>query len=52
MKTKKEICPVCNAEVEYNCCSDRWECTECNYTDLFCPSEAHKYGSERKRNDQ
>jgi len=29
------ICPVCKNKVEYVFTSDRWECTECNWCDLF-----------------
>lgn len=37
---EKEHCPCCGEIVEYNMCSDRWECINCNYTNLFCPSES------------
>jgi ribosomal protein S27AE len=44
---KKEICPLCGKEVNYNFCSDRWECKECNFSDLYCLKDRKKY-SERK----
>lgn len=36
-KVKILICPLCGKKVEYNFCSDRWECEECNFSDLYCP---------------
>lgn len=38
--TKHKIkCPNCReGKVEYNFCSDRWECDSCNYTNLFKPN--------------
>jgi len=48
---RKEKCPICGKKVEYDFCSDRWECEECNYTGLYAPSEAERYGSEREVNE-
>ena len=49
---KRIKCDYCGGDLEYNFCSDVWECTDCNNAQLFQESDDFDYDyANTLRND-